>query len=67
MIFRWIIRVRVVSKSRVRTYSNSRGSGKLINMVFAGKSGEIRATAFHEAVDKVGPMIELNKVSCSIL
>ena len=66
MIFRWTIHVRATYKSEVRRYSNLRGSGKLISIEFADKSGEIRATAFHEAVDKFGPMIEVNKVSCCV-
>ena len=66
MIFRWTIRVRATTKPQVRNYSNSRGSGKLMSVEFVDKSGEIRATAFNEAADKFGPIIEANKVSVYI-
>ena len=66
MIFRWTIRVRATAKPQVRNYSNSRGSGKLMSVEFVDKSGEIRATAFNEAADKFGPIIEANKVSVYI-
>ena len=66
MMFRWTIHVRATAKSQVRNYSNSRGPGKLISIEFADKSGEIRATAFNEAADRFGPMIEVNKVSSYI-
>lgn len=63
VIFRWTIRVRATAKPQVRNYSNSRGSGKLMSVEFVDKSGEIRATAFNEAADKFGPIIEANKVN----
>lgn len=66
MIFRWTIHVRATAKPQVRNYSNSRGSGKLMSVEFVDKSGEIRATAFNEAADKFGPIIEANKVSVYI-
>ena len=66
MMFRWIIRVRATAKPQVRNYSNSRGSGKVMSVEFVDKSGEICATAFNEAADKFGPMIEANKVSVYI-
>lgn len=59
---RWCIKARVTSKSAIRTWSNSRGEGKLFNMTLLDDSGEIRATAFKNEVDKFYDMIELNKV-----
>lgn len=60
---RWTIRARVTNKSAVRSWSNSRGEGKLFSINLADESGEIRATAFRDAVDKFNNFIELNKVS----
>ena len=62
LFFRWTIRARVTQKSNVRTWSNSRGEGKLFNMNLLDESGEIRATAFKEQVDKFYEMIDVNKV-----
>ncbi|KAI0216920.1 Replication protein A 70 kDa DNA-binding subunit [Lamellibrachia satsuma] len=59
---RWTIRARVTSKSNIRTWSNSRGEGKLFSMNFLDESGEIRATAFKNEVDKFYDFIQLNKV-----
>ncbi|XP_015111159.1 replication protein A 70 kDa DNA-binding subunit [Diachasma alloeum] len=59
---RWVIKARVSSKSAIRTWSNSRGEGKLFNMDLLDESGEIRCTAFREAVDKFYDIIEVGKV-----
>ncbi|XP_068206149.1 replication protein A 70 kDa DNA-binding subunit isoform X2 [Palaemon carinicauda] len=59
---RWTICARVTNKSAIRTWSNSRGEGKLFSMDLLDESGEIRATAFNEQLDKFYDMMELNKV-----
>lgn len=59
---RWKIRARVSCKSAIRNWSNSRGEGKLFNMTVIDESGEIRITAFNDAVDKFYKFIEVNKV-----
>ncbi|XP_054857924.1 replication protein A 70 kDa DNA-binding subunit [Eublepharis macularius] len=59
---KWTICARVTQKSQVRTWSNSRGEGKLFSIELVDESGEIRATAFTDQVDKFFPLIELNKV-----
>ena len=61
-IYRWRIRARVTQKSSIRTWSNSRGEGRLFSVNFLDESGEIRATGFNEAVDKFYDMLEVNKV-----
>lgn len=58
-MFRWVIRVRVTSKSPIRTWSNSRGEGKLFSMDLIDESGEIRCTAFRDSCDKFYDMIEV--------
>ncbi|GAB1608186.1 replication protein A 70 kDa DNA-binding subunit-like [Argonauta hians] len=58
---RWKICARVTQKSPVKTWSNSRGEGKLFSVTFVDESGEIRATGFNEAVDKFFDFLEVNK------
>nr|KAG5690193.1 hypothetical protein BaRGS_016584 [Batillaria attramentaria] len=58
----WRIRARVTQKSNIRTWSNSRGEGRLFNVNFLDESGEIRATAFNEGVDKFYDLLEVNKI-----
>lgn len=55
------VKVRVTNKGQVKTWSNSRGEGKLFSMDLLDDSGEIRMTAFNQQVDQ---MYELIKV-CS--
>lgn len=59
---RWSIKARVTKKSNIRTWSNSRGEGKLFSMDLIDESGEIRTTAFNQECDKFFDMIEVDKV-----
>ncbi|XP_041456357.1 replication protein A 70 kDa DNA-binding subunit-like isoform X1 [Lytechinus variegatus] len=59
---RWTIKVRVTNKSKIRTWSNARGEGKLFSMDLSDQSGEIRCTAFKDTVDKYYDMIEIGKI-----
>jgi len=59
---RWTIRARVTSKSAIKTWSNSKGEGKLFSMDLVDESSEIRATGFNDIVDKYYEMIEQGKV-----
>ncbi|TNY19811.1 hypothetical protein DMC30DRAFT_417560 [Rhodotorula diobovata] len=59
---KWTIRARVTSKSDIRHWSNSRGDGKLFSVNLLDESGEIRATGFNEACDKLYPILEEGKV-----
>lgn len=52
---KWCARVRVASKSEIRTYRN--GAGKLFNVTFIDETGEIRGTAFGESVDAFEPLL----------
>ncbi|KAJ8312756.1 hypothetical protein KUTeg_010129 [Tegillarca granosa] len=56
---RWRIRARVTQKSTIRTWSNSRGEGRLFNVNLVDESGEIRATGFNEAIDKFYELLEI--------
>lgn len=55
---KWTIRARVTNKSQIRTWSNSRGEGKLFSLELVDESGEIRAAAFNEQVDKFFPSLK---------
>ncbi|KAL3856902.1 hypothetical protein ACJMK2_011608 [Sinanodonta woodiana] len=59
---RWRIRARVTQKSNIRTWSNSRGEGKLFSVNLVDESGEIKATGFTDTVDKFFNLLEVNKV-----
>lgn len=59
---KWTIRARITNKSSIRTWSNSRGDGKLFSMEIVDESGEIRVTAFNQEVDKFFELIEVGKV-----
>ncbi|KAM3875120.1 replication protein A 70 kDa DNA-binding subunit [Diretmus argenteus] len=59
---KWTIRARVTNKSSIRTWSNSRGDGKLFNIEIVDESGEIRVTGFNQEVDKFYGLIETGKV-----
>uniref|UniRef100_A0A671UEZ6 Replication protein A subunit n=1 Tax=Sparus aurata TaxID=8175 RepID=A0A671UEZ6_SPAAU len=59
---KWTIRARVTNKSSIRTWSNSRGDGKLFSMEIVDESGEIRVTGFNQEVDKYFSLIEVGKV-----
>lgn len=62
LLTRWVIKVRVTSKSNIRTWSNAKGEGKLFSMDLKDETGEIRATAFRDEVDKFYEMIEIGRV-----
>ncbi|KAF0988305.1 hypothetical protein HZS_5032 [Henneguya salminicola] len=62
---KWTIRARVIGKANIRTYQNSKGEGKLFSVTFVDESvkkGEIRATAFNEAVDLFYDLLEPKKI-----
>lgn len=59
---RWRIRARVTQKSNVRTWSNSRGEGKLFSVTLLDDTADIKATAFKEDVDKFYDVLEVGKV-----
>lgn len=56
---KWVIKVRVTSKSPIRKWSNDKGEGQLFSIDLVDSSGEIRATLFRNLVDKYYDMIEV--------
>jgi replication factor A1 len=59
---KWTIQVRVVSKPSIRTWSNSRGEGRVLNVDLVDETGEIRAVAFNEVADKMQGLLEMGQV-----
>ncbi|XP_037329613.2 replication protein A 70 kDa DNA-binding subunit [Pungitius pungitius] len=59
---KWTIRARVTNKTSIRTWSNSRGDGKLFSMEILDESGEIRVTGFNQEVDKFFSLVDVGKV-----
>ncbi|XP_072301910.1 replication protein A 70 kDa DNA-binding subunit-like [Eucyclogobius newberryi] len=59
---KWTIRARVTNKSKTRTWSNSKGEGKLFSFEILDQSGEIKITAFNNEVDKFFSLVEAGKV-----
>uniref|UniRef100_A0A674NJ47 Replication protein A subunit n=1 Tax=Takifugu rubripes TaxID=31033 RepID=A0A674NJ47_TAKRU len=59
---RWTIRARVMNKSSIRTWNNSRGEGKLFSFEIVDESGEMKITAFNKEVDKFFSLVEQGKV-----
>ncbi|KAL1672664.1 hypothetical protein EV122DRAFT_294720 [Schizophyllum commune] len=56
------IKARVLTRSDIRTWSNSRGSGRLFNVTFTDSTGEIRATGFNQAVDQLYDLLQVGRV-----
>uniref|UniRef100_H2RLE2 Replication protein A subunit n=1 Tax=Takifugu rubripes TaxID=31033 RepID=H2RLE2_TAKRU len=59
---KWTIRARVMNKSSIRTWNNSRGEGKLFSFEIVDESGEMKITAFNKEVDKFFSLVEQGKV-----
>lgn len=59
---KWAIKARVTLKTDIKHWSNARGDGKLFSVNLLDESGEIRATAFNDAVDRFYPVLQENKV-----
>lgn len=56
---KWVIKARITARSAIRTWSNAKGEGKLFSVDLMDESGQIRATAFREQVDKFYDMLEV--------
>ncbi|KAK3899877.1 hypothetical protein C8A05DRAFT_46174 [Staphylotrichum tortipilum] len=59
---KWTIKVRVTSKSDIRTWHKASGDGKLFSVNFLDETGEIRATAFNQEVDKFYDLLQEGSV-----
>eukprot|EP01097_Dermamoeba_algensis_P005762 TRINITY_DN3638_c0_g1_i1.p1 TRINITY_DN3638_c0_g1~~TRINITY_DN3638_c0_g1_i1.p1 ORF type:complete len:492 (-),score=113.55 TRINITY_DN3638_c0_g1_i1:586-2061(-) len=60
---RWTLKVRVSSRSEIKKWNNAKSSGKLFNVDLVDEhGGEIRATAFQDAVDALYNLLEPGNV-----
>lgn len=57
-----MIRARVTAKGEIKHYHNARGDGKLFWVNLLDETGEIRATAFNDAVDQFYTLLQEGKV-----
>lgn len=59
----WTIKARVTAKGELRTYTNSRGQGKVFSFdLLDSNRGEIRATCFNTVAEQFYNVIEVGKV-----
>lgn len=59
----WTIKVRVTSKSPLRTFKNARGNGNVFNVELTDEDGtQIQATMFKDAADKFYDVLQMDKV-----
>ena len=56
------LRVRVLERPPVRSWSNSKGTGKLFSVLLCDESGRIRLTGFNEQVDVFYSLLRPGKV-----
>ena len=66
MLYRWMIKARVVNKSYLREYSNVHSNGKVFSVGLVDRTGEIEAVAFNYVANKLYTKFEVGKVSKSI-
>lgn len=60
---KWTIKARVSVKGEMRRWSNARGEGKVFSFdLIDAAGGEIKATAFNDAVDKFHDLIQQGQV-----
>ncbi|KAI9314631.1 hypothetical protein BX666DRAFT_1968809 [Dichotomocladium elegans] len=59
---RWTIKARVSQKSEVRHWHNARSDGRFFSINLLDQSGEIKATAYHDQVDRLYNVFEEGKV-----
>ncbi|RCK67721.1 Replication factor A protein 1 [Candida viswanathii] len=58
----WTIKARVSYKGDLRTWSNSKGEGKVFGVNFLDESDEIKASAFNETAERAYRSLEEGKV-----
>ncbi|KAL0074868.1 putative replication factor-A protein 1 [Phycomyces blakesleeanus] len=59
---KWTIKARVSQKSDIKTWHNAKSDGKLFSVNLLDSSGEIKATAFNDQVDRLYNLLEEDKV-----
>lgn len=62
-VHKWTIKVRVTSKSDIKTWhKNATGEGRLFSVNLLDESSEIRATGFNDAVDQFYDLLQEGQV-----
>ncbi len=56
---RMAVKARVTNKSPIKTWSNSKGEGKLFSMDLLDETGEIRMTGFNLQVDMLYDLLKV--------
>ncbi|KAJ2476184.1 Replication factor A protein 1, partial [Coemansia sp. RSA 2320] len=59
---KWTIRARVTQKSGIKSWNKPNSQGQLFSVNLLDDSGEIRATAFTQQVERLFPLFETGKV-----
>ncbi|KAI8393889.1 putative replication factor-A protein 1 [Radiomyces spectabilis] len=59
---KWTIKARVTQKSEIKTWANPRSEGRLFSVNLLDNSGEIKATAFNDQVDRLYHILQEGKV-----
>lgn len=59
---KWTIKGRVVLKSDIRSFTTSKGNGKIFSLEIADETAQIKVVAFTDAVDVFYPIFEVGKV-----
>lgn len=59
---KWTVKARVTQKSEIKQWANAKGDGKLFSCTLMDETGEIKATAFNQAVDELYNRLEEGKV-----
>ncbi|KAF2639903.1 replication protein-like protein A 70 kDa DNA-binding subunit [Massarina eburnea CBS 473.64] len=55
---KWTIRARCTHKTEMKTWHNAKGEGKLFSVNLLDDTGEIRATGFNDAAERLHPIFE---------
>ncbi len=63
MLYRWMIKARVVNISYLREYSNANTSGKVFSVGLVDKTGEIEAVGFNYVAEQLCTKFVIGKVS----
>lgn len=61
---KWRIKVRVTSKSTIKSWNNAKGEGRLFNFDTVDASGEIHCVAYREAADRLYELIQV-RMKCN--
>jgi replication factor A1 len=59
---KWTIRARCTNKGDMKEWHNAKGTGKLFSVNLLDDTGEIRATGFNDAAEKLYPIFEVGTV-----